>query len=131
MALQRGPEEREEYDTRILGGGDFVKEIEKKVGNIERPIKTKAGLSQLVKAVSSLEGIPMEEITTHGKSTDRASKARAIISYLAVVALGEKKNVVAESLRVTPLAVTRLFRRGFDLVGPTGAQKKLEELKIV
>jgi hypothetical protein len=113
-----------------LGDGAFIQRIEKAAGPIERPLKRRGSLKDLMKAVAAHEDVPFEEVTAPGKTTARGSHARSVISYLAATMLGERKNVVAEGLNVTPLAVTKLCRRGAEIVGGNG-EALLGTLSIV
>jgi putative transposase len=54
---------------QILGSDEFMKEVEKKVVRLDRPIR-KPSLQEIVKAVKEVTGISMEEIVSRGKSKE-------------------------------------------------------------
>jgi REP element-mobilizing transposase RayT len=117
MVLRSRGQDAEEYDTRVLGGGDFVRRVEKASAPIHQPVQFKGSVPDLLKKVAEQESVPLHEIQHDGKTTARGSRARGLVAYLAVSFLGEKKNALADRFHVTPLAVTKLYRRGAQELG--------------
>lgn len=117
MVMRTRARDGEEYDTRVLGGGEFVRWVEKAGVPIHQPHEFKGTVADLLQKVAEKEAVPLEEIEHKGKTTARGSRTRGLISYLAVAFLGEKKNALADRFQVTPLAVTKLYRRGEQELG--------------
>lgn len=122
VVMGRGKDEREEYDTRVLGSGVFVKSVLEKCGKIadEQPSIRKrwekVTVEGLVRAVADACGIQKERIIRKGKSTRDEMKARSLITYLAVTHMGEKRIDIAERFRITPGAMTRLYGFGKKII---------------
>ncbi|MBL0058142.1 MAG: transposase [Elusimicrobia bacterium] len=109
MAMAGGPEE---YDSRILGDGDFVREVGVRTKTrIVAPGPT-VDLRVLIRAVGDQLGVPMDEIVRSGKTTARGSRCREAICLAGGRHFGIKKIILAEGLGVTPMAITKLCRSG-------------------
>ena len=110
--LGRKKEEREKGDARILGSGNFVsrmlhesnKAFEKL--NLQRPtIK-----SIIYEVISHFKISPVALFS--GSRNGQVSKARAIISYLAVREAGYTQKEVGTGLNVSRIAVRNSLQRG-------------------
>ena len=130
LAMGRRGESRTAYDTRILGDGEFVSSVARMTEKIEGRRPWKKSVAEVMRAVAEREGVPWTEVVAPGKTTARGSRAREIMSYLAVAHGGERKSAMAERLNVTPLAVTRLYRAGEQRVGKD-AEKLMAEMGMV
>ncbi len=109
MAMAGGPEE---YDSRILGDGDFVREMGERTKTRIEPPRATVGLGVLIRAVGAQEGVPVDEIVRPGKTTARGSQCRAVVCLAGTRYFGIRKVNLAEGLGVTPMAVTKLCRLG-------------------
>ena len=109
--LGRRKEEREKGDARILGSGDFVsrmvhesnKEFEKRT--LSRP--TLKAITEEVITRFSISPIALFS----GSRNGQVSKARAVISYLAVNKAGYTQKEVGDSLNVSRIAVKNSLQR--------------------
>jgi len=110
--LGRKKEEREKGDARILGSGKFVsrmlhesnKEFEKRT--LSRP--TLKAITEEVITYLSISPIALFS----GSRNGQVSKARAVISYLAVKKAGYTQKEVGDSLNVSRIAVKNSLQRG-------------------
>ena len=109
--LGRKKEEREKGDERILGSGDFVsrtlhesnKVFEKR--NLHRPT-IKAIIDEVI---SHFRISPVALFS--GSRNGQVSKARAVISYLAVREAGYTQEEVSTGLNVSRIAVRKRLQR--------------------
>ncbi|MBW2106507.1 MAG: hypothetical protein JRI26_10930, partial [Deltaproteobacteria bacterium] len=86
--LGRKKEEREKGDERILGSGDFVNEALSKAGELwEKGNKSKVSLPELIDNIAAHLDLRRESILSASKRRE-VSKARAVISFLAVKEMG-------------------------------------------
>jgi hypothetical protein len=101
-------------DERILGSSDFVEtvlrhaneEYERRARFGSRPLS----LEKIIDAVSGYCEINRDEIK--GQSRRRVvARARAVISSVAIDAMGFNGGAVARSLNLTPSAVSKLVLR--------------------
>jgi len=122
--LGRKREEREKGDERILGSGDFVREVLREAGEIfESLIEKRISLEELIDAVAQYMGVSIEEI----KSSSRKRKlayARSVVAYAAIRNLGYRGTQVAEVLSLSPPTVSQNVEKGKIFLD------KNEELKI-
>lgn len=102
------PKEKQFYDDRILGSGDFVLTL---LSDNDKSI-TKAGenIDDIIKRVAKDNNITHGQITSRSKSTN-LSKARAEIVKLCTTNLKMSFAEVARHLNVNRSTVTRLARR--------------------
>jgi hypothetical protein len=109
--LRRKKEEREKGDARILGSGDFVsrtlhesnKAFEKR--NLQRPT-----IKAIIDEVISHFGISSVALFS-GSRNGQVSKARAVISDLAVTEAGYTQKEVSAVLNVSRIAVRSSLQR--------------------
>jgi len=109
--LGRKKEEREKGDARILGSGDFVsrtlhesnRAFEKR--NLQRP----AIESIIDEVISHFKISPVALFS--GSRNGQVSKARAVISYLAVREAGYTQKEVGTELNVSRIAVRNSLQR--------------------
>jgi len=106
----RGCEEYESFDERILGSGSFVDRL-KEEEQLRDKIGTRLSLSELIDRVCTVLKIEPERVKTPSKSR-APSEARGIISFLAVRDLGYKGKEVGRELHLGPTGVSIAVRRG-------------------
>ena len=110
--LRRKREERELYDERILGSGDFVVQALKEADELhERSIKHSISLAELIEKVTHDIGIDIKELLS-SKRKQEISNARAIISYLSAIELGYSGVKIAAALKLSEKSISRCIDRG-------------------
>jgi len=115
--LGRKAEEREKGDARILGSGEFVMQaLDKANETFERGFRPPISLDELTRRVTKDQGVDMEELVS-SKRTEKISKARAIISYLAEMELKNSGKEIAKHLHLSEKSVSRCVERGKKLLG--------------
>ena len=107
--------EREVSDQRILGDGDFVKQV---ISGLDDLVKTNLRLSgqridirALVEKVSEKYNVSIGELQSGGRRK-AVAKARHAMSWIGVRELGYSGAEVARYLGVTNSCVTRLISSG-------------------
>jgi len=114
--LGRKKGERERGDERILGSGDFVNEALKKAGDLlEKRKKPKASIPELIDKVASYLDIKTESILSSSRRRE-VSRARAIISFLAVNDNGNSASEVAEALNIERVSAGQCVYRGKKVI---------------
>ena len=106
-------------DERILGDGQFVKEVLARAeeGLNERyQLKAKGyNLEKLIKLVAEITEVTPDQIKD-GIRDARRTKARSILCYWATEKLGMNQSELAQMLRRTQSAIVYAVRRGRDIV---------------
>lgn len=122
MLKERGEEDGEMYDTRVLGDGEFVEKILKEEG--EEELVKRLKYDEIKERV--LKEIPVDEreLTKPGKSTKEGKKTRAVLSYIAVKYGKEKRIGMADRFQITPAAIGPLMRYGEEIVEQNQRLKK-------
>jgi putative transposase len=110
--LGRNKEEREKGDERILGSGDFVSKALSKAGEVwEKDKKQKIPLTELIRSITSQLDLKPESVLSSSRRRE-ASKARAIVSFLAVNDMGYSTTDVAKVLSIDRVSVRQCVDRG-------------------
>jgi chromosomal replication initiation ATPase DnaA len=82
----RGKGERVEHDSRILGGGDFVKEIlreaDKRLRRQMKNKKEKDSIDRVIKKMCTEAGVKEEELRSGGKRRGVTKVRGEVASYL-------------------------------------------------
>jgi len=106
-------------DERILGDGQFVKQVlEKAEERLKEKYRLTAkgyNLDKLVKRVAEITQLTPNQITD-GIREARRTKARSILCYWAVEKLGLTQSQLAQLLNRTQTAITYSVRRGREIV---------------
>lgn len=114
--MQRRPaepgEEKELWDSRILGCGDFVEELLRKTES--DPTPTKVPLQEVIDRVCLILDVQKTDLMSQSRSA-RIACARGIICHLAFTA-GHRGVEIARSLRITGAAVSIAAQRGKDAI---------------
>ncbi|MGD9301182.1 MAG: helix-turn-helix domain-containing protein [Desulfobacterales bacterium] len=115
-------------DERILGSSDFVeKTLEKANERLAEKTRIKAvgpDLDSLVEKVAVYFKIDTEDLKTASKER-RISRARSILSYLAVRKMMISCAEVARALNISPSAVSKAVIKGRALIDRKQIQKQL------
>jgi hypothetical protein len=102
-----------EYDSRILGDGDFVAEIireaEKKVRRYLRAGEMSNSIDKLIKGICIKEGVGEQEMRM-GVRTRKYSGVRAKIAYHLSHELGISRAEIARQLGVCTSAIAKALR---------------------
>ena len=116
-SLKQG--KKEFYDERVLGSGEFVKQLlgsdgvkcvgGKNINNAHCP-----GITELIQRLAKRLGLSVHEIKSN-KKTSEIAKARSIIAFIAQSRLGEKGSVVARELMKTRASVSLAYTVGKQL----------------
>lgn len=106
-------------DERILGDGQFVKQVlekaEEKLKEKYRLTAKGYNLDKLVKRVAEITQLTPNQITD-GIRDARRTKARSILCYWATEKLGVPQSQLALILNRTQTAITYAVRRGREIV---------------
>jgi chromosomal replication initiation ATPase DnaA len=102
------------YDERVLGGGGFVAKVLKETVVSEAVKRPQMPLPELVGKVSESFKVDAEDLY-RGKRKREVSRARALVSYLAVHKMGYRFSEVGEVLRVHPVNVARSLDKGEEV----------------
>jgi hypothetical protein len=114
----RGSGARMEYDSRILGDGDFVAEIireaEKKVRRYLRAGEINKSIDKCIKEICLKEGVGEQELRM-GVRTRKYSGVRAKIAYYLSHELGISRAEIARQTGVCTSAIAKAIQ---NLEGP-------------
>lgn len=103
----------ESFDARILGGGDFVDELQKKTPLVTGQDNS-LSLDGLQEQIAALYDLTKEQFTRRGRE-NLVSDARALFCYLAVTELRLTGVEVGQFLDIGSSSVSRSERRGAAL----------------
>ncbi|MBU0989007.1 MAG: hypothetical protein KJ823_02360 [Proteobacteria bacterium] len=109
--LGRKKEEREKGDERILGSGDFVSRTLHESNKVfEKPNLQRPTIKAIIDEVISHFRISPVALFSASRN-GQVSKARAVISYLAVREAGYTQEEVSTGLNVSRIAVRKRLQR--------------------
>ena len=101
--------EKELWDERILGGGDFVESVLRAGEKEEKQVRI--SLQKVVEIVGAKTGVGIEEIKSRSRIRN-VVKARALYCYLAKEMSGVSGRELMGELRLTSGAISHLVSRG-------------------
>ena len=111
----RTRKERYAFDSRVLGGSDFVQEIKSDLDDmIKRNLRVsgqRIDLEELCSSVCKKKGVSLAELLS-GSRRQKLVNARKTVSWIAVNELGYSGAEVARHLGVTNSCVTRFISSG-------------------
>lgn len=109
----RKADEREAFDERILGSGEFVESIIKEVeGEISPKRMTK---EEVLSEVARVTGVSKEDLLSSGRQP-RIARGRAVYCYLRKAAGGVSGTVLMKELRISSGAASYLAHKGREIV---------------
>lgn len=109
-------EDRQAYDERILGDGDFVEGLLKgEETDGKRSVKKSWTLEMLMEMVSRIMGVRREELTMKTRRRT-VSKGKAALICLGVDVLGKSGREMERLTHMSSAAVSQALQRGRDLV---------------
>ena len=113
----RGKGERVEHDSRILGGGDFVKEILREADKrLRRQMKDKEAedsIDRVIKKMCTEAGVKEEELRSGGKRR-RVTKVRGEVAFYLTKEMGLSMAEIARNLGVGTSAIGMAIGRMKD-----------------
>jgi putative transposase len=113
--LGQKKEDREKYDQRILGSGDFVSAtLQQSEKFLEKKYRPKRSIEDLIEFVAKQLALSPELICS-GSRKKEISEARALVAYLAVEETGHSAADVARYLRIGRANVLRSIKRGYEI----------------
>jgi transposase-like protein len=105
--------EKDRYDSRILGDGDFVaemiREAEKKVRRYLRVNEMKTSMDHAIKKICRKEGVAEQELRM-GVQTRKLSRVRAKVSYHLSHEIGVSRAEIARQLGVCTSAIAKAIQ---------------------
>ncbi len=108
-----GAEERESYDARILGSGEFVERLWEESETPESKSST-VSPAELLKEVARIFAIEETALRQGGKGRDHCA-ARGALCYLGVKKIGLNGAAMARMLNITRSGVFVAARRGGEI----------------
>ena len=126
-ALRRGREQWA-HDERVLGSGEFVREVveeasEQRPPELTTPAQRKAALDGIIAEVAIRLGLSREEII--GGSRRRAvAMGRYLVGYIAVCKHGHPEIEVARALNVSSQSILRAVEKGPTLLKSLGWEEE-------
>ena len=121
-----GSQNREAYDERVLGSGEFVEAILKEATLKEecQPAKSRMSLEELINKVCGYTKIGVEELLSDGRLR-HISNTRAIICCLGISCLGYSASSLSRSLKIRHSSVLAAAERGKQFVLEEGLAEKI------
>ena len=111
-------EDRQAYDERVLGGGEFVETLWREEALRER-LPPRVGLDELLGRVARAYGTEGDEIRRRRRLA-YLSEARAVVCYLAVRELGYKGGEVGKALHLGRAGLSGAVQSGEGVVRAPG-----------
>ena len=109
----RGTEEREAFDERVLGRGDFVMSVLRQAD--DRPqSKSQGTLDEAMKQVVKDTGIEAEDILSSSRVRE-VVRARALYCYMAKEHCGTSGTQLMTQLRLSSGAISHLVAQGREI----------------
>lgn len=118
VLASRSAGEREMFDDRVLGGGDFVEAVLKES---EGKSDAEVSVEDVRKEVEQKSGLPFKEISGRGRGRE-ISRARALYCYLAKEKAGARGMELMKELRMSSGGISRLIIRGEEINAVDGKQ---------
>ena len=128
MASARQRNEKQMYDERVLGDGDFVESVLRQIEGDDQPLNldkkdSEARLAKLLTRASELTKIQLEELI-NGSRRRQVVRVREVISFLAVRRLGLSGAKVARVLGVRAQSTRRSVERGVESLKKLGLEER-------
>lgn len=114
---ERYPKERQAYDERILGDGNFVLTLQLQEEG-SAPLPPDMTIDELVERVARACFFDPERIISSSKAKE-VCRARALIAHIAATRLGCSFAEIARYLGVNRSSAARMAERGASVLTPT------------
>ena len=122
--LTRRKDEREQYDERILGNGDFVEDVYDMLNEADETKKKLTSKNKLLKRLEQHYQITRNDIFK--SRIKKAREARHLYVYLANAYLGESLSKIGEELGISRAAASLARKKAIEFE-KKGIVKKLIE----
>ena len=99
------------HDPRVLGSGNFVREVLRDLRRFEEKDALRLTLKDLTERVATWSSLSAADITSRSKRPEIV-RARAVLSYLAVRLNRMKTIEVADFLNVSQSAISKCLLSG-------------------
>ena len=106
---------KEDSDSRILGDRAFIERVLNDTDKVYRPKKKRIPLPDLVKRVSETLKVDQGDLSS-GDRKSQVSKARSVISYVAVREMGYSGVEVGRILNLSGPGVTKSVEKGKRII---------------
>ena len=106
---------KEDSDSRILGDRVFIERVLNDTDKVYRPKKKRIPLPDLVKRVSETLKVDQGDLYSRDRKS-QVSKARSVISYVAVREMGYSGVEVGRILNLSGAAVTKSVEKGKRII---------------
>ena len=106
---------KEDLDSRILGDRAFIERVLNDTDKVYRPEKKRIPLPDLVKRVSETLKVDRGDLCS-GDRRSLVSKARSVISYMAVREMGYSGVEVGRILNLSGPGMTRGIEKGKKII---------------
>ncbi|MBI5554410.1 MAG: hypothetical protein HY920_00970 [Elusimicrobia bacterium] len=121
--LRRKPKERENYDERILGRGDFVDQVLEKVEQEEKATGKIKGIEDVLERLNGYYGLKKDEIlSTRSKGV---REARSVLAYIGSQYLHKRVTEIGKILGINQSAASIAKRKGQDIFLRDKLEQKL------
>jgi hypothetical protein len=122
-------EDRQLYDSRVLGGGGFVQKVLEGVEKAEEVratlIRQKVDINLMAEKVAKENNIDLKMIFQRNRMK-KVSEAKALLTFLATEHLGKSNAEMARLLKMTPSAAGRARMRGMKIADDFDVQALLQ-----
>lgn len=118
ILLMRTSREKQLYDQRILGSGEFVEGILKKVASEGETIP-RINIDELIKKICKFYKVEPEKLIYRKKQKGLA-KIKSVIVNIGIDKLGIPGSYIARKLGLSKSAISKLNKLGEVLVGKEG-----------
>ena len=105
----RQADEQEAFDDRILGSGEFVENIIKKIEGETSPERMTK--EEVLREVERVTGVTKEDLLSAGRQP-RIARGRALYCYLRKTAGGVNGAVLMKELKISSGAASYLAHKG-------------------
>lgn len=111
--VMRNKNDREVYDTRILGEGDFVEtSLRRGTQGVSVELPIRMTLEEAMARVTRETGVTSEMVRRAGKSTAQGKLGRSVLAYVAHRVLKMTLTELGDYFGVSQPAVSQLYRMG-------------------
>jgi putative transposase len=114
VVMRRAKADRDAYDTRVLGSGDFVEKVLPREEGRTKVFRDPDAARRVMKKVEEFFNISKGDCSRPGKSSRIGNEARSVAAYLLVERCGWKKIAVADLFKISQPAVSRLYTQGLE-----------------
>lgn len=126
--LKIGKEEKQGYDERILGAGDFVNEVLNRLEREEKEKRYFKDMDDLLERLARYYRVEKEDILNSRMKVVR--EARNVLVYLGNVYLGESMTRMGGMLKIKQSGASQARCKGKEIVANKSIVKGLSEIEL-